>query len=552
MVVAVVNSDVRCVSGFWLFSVFFGLSFSIVSLSAANVLTSPGFEANPAGTNQPVYGWQSYGNTIGNVSAPNGASAHSGGIFLKVYGQFTAADNWSGVFQDVPSGPGAIYAADGWAFSLSSDAIRGQDQFWLEVTFRDQSANTLALYRSDIITSNNIATYGGLSTWFDLRVTNQWAFYNSGGNPVGTAITNQVSTLVAPAGTMFVRYQIVFHQGADNASGSAHIDDCTLNQLSGPTGPPPLAWNIAWSDEFNGTSIDSNTWTFESGNNNGWGNNELEFYTGRTQNAYVSNGLLHIVALRESTNGFNYTSARMKTEGAFSKTYGRFEFRAKLPPGLGFWPALWLLGTNISSVGWPACGEIDIMENKGSVLNTVQGTIHYSDASNNHLQSTGHFYSANNGMVTNFHNYMLEWTTNQVRWFVDGIVYETQTSWSSSTGPYPAPFNMPFFIIMNLAVGGSYLGNPSVSNINANTVFPGDMQVDYVRVWDLTPPLQLSVTRSNGSVVLNWPSGIVCHLQAQTNALGNASAWRDVPGATNPYVAAPSGSASVFYRLQSP
>ena len=192
------------------------------------------------------------------------------------------------------------------------------------------------------------------------------------------------------------------------------------------------------------------------------------------------------------------------------------------------------------------------MENKGSILTTVQGTIHYSDAGNNHLQSTGHFYSANNGTVTNFHNYMLEWKTNQFRWLVDGIVYETQTSWSSSTGPYPAPFNMPFFIIMNLAVGGNYLGNPSTTNINANTAFPGDMQVDYVRVWDLTPPLQLSVARSNSNVVLSWPAGIVCHLQAQTNTLGLAGAWADVPGAANPYVAPVSGSASVFYRLQSP
>lgn len=527
----------------------FGFLLSIFSAPAANVLSSAGFESNPAGTNQPVYGWQSYG---ANVYSQNGASAHSGNTYLKVYGQFTGADNYSGVYQDVSSGPGAVYSADGWAFSASGDAIRGQDQFWLEVTFRDQFANTLALYRSTVITSNNIAAYGGLSTWFNLRVTNQWAFFNSGGNPVGTSITNQVSTLVAPPGTMFVRYQIVFHQGPDNAGGSTYFDDCTLNQLNGPTSPPPLAWNIVWSDEFDGASINTSTWTFENGNNNGWGNSELEYYTSRPQNAYVSNGLLHIVAQRESFGGFNYTSARMKTQGAFSKTYGRFEFRAKLPPGLGFWPALWLLGTNITSVNWPACGEIDVMENKGSVLTTVQGTIHYSDGSDNHLQSTGHFYSANNGTVTNFHNYMLEWTTNQIRWLVDGIVYETQTNWSSFTGPYPAPFNMPFFIIMNLAVGGNYLGNPSTTNINANTVFPGDMQVDYARVWDLTPPLQLSATRSNNNLVLSWPAGIVCHLQAQTNSLGSAGAWADVPGAANPYVTLPSGGTSVFYRLQSP
>lgn len=313
------------------------------------------------------------------------------------------------------------------------------------------------------------------------------------------------------------------------------------------------AWNIVWSDEFSGSSIDAANWAFETGNNNGWGNNELEYYTSRTQNAYVSNGLLHIVARRESYNGFNYTSARMKTQGLFTKTYGRFEFRARLPAGLGYWPALWLLGSNVSTVGWPACGEVDIMENKGSVLNTVQGTIHYSDASNHHLQSTGYFTFPTGDSVTNFHNYMLEWNPTSIRWFVDSFTqpYETQTSWSSSTGPYPAPFNLPFFIIMNLAVGGAYLGNPTTTNINANTTFPGEMQVDYVRVWDLTAPLQITPRWTNNLVSLSWPTNIVCHLQVRTNALSGP--WVDLPGTTSPYSVLPSTlSNPALFRLESP
>lgn len=328
---------------------------------------------------------------------------------------------------------------------------------------------------------------------------------------------------------------------------------CFLLYLALPTSAASTAWNIVWSDEFNGASINTGNWTFETGNNNGWGNSELEYYTGRAQNAYVSNGLLHIVARQESYGGFNYTSARMKTQGHFNKTYGRFEWRAKLPAGLGYWPALWLLGSNITTVGWPACGEIDVMENKGSVLNQVQGTIHYSDASNHHLQSTGYFTFPSGDSVTNFHNYMLEWTTNMVRWYVDNQLYETQTSWSSSTGPYPAPFNQPFFIIMNLAIGGAYLGNPSTNTINSGTVFPGDMQVDYVRVWDLTAPLQLSLIRTNASTRLTWPTNIVCHLQSLTNSLGVTGTWVDLPGAGNPYtVPTSSGSSAVYYRLQSP
>lgn len=313
------------------------------------------------------------------------------------------------------------------------------------------------------------------------------------------------------------------------------------------------AWNIVWSDEFNGSNLDLNTWTCEAGNNNGWGNQELEFYTGRPQNAYVGGGLLHIVARREATNGFNYTSARIKTQGHFNKTYGRFEFRARLPEGLGYWPALWLLGSNITSVSWPACGEIDVIENNGNVPGQVQGTIHYSDSANHHLQSTGFYPLPAGDSVTNFHSYMVEWSTNRVNWYFDGQPYETQSSWSSSTGPYPAPFNQPFFIIMNLAVGGSYLGNPSAATINANTIFPGELQVDYVRVWDLTAPLSLGTARNGAGVVLSWPSNIVCHLQAQTNSAGPGNVWTDLPGASPPFAVPPApANAAVYYRLESP
>ncbi len=308
-----------------------------------------------------------------------------------------------------------------------------------------------------------------------------------------------------------------------------------------------------WNDEFDGSTINPNHWTFETGNNNGWGNSELEYYTGRSQNAYVAGGFLNIVSQKEAYSGYNYTSARMKSQDLFARTYGRFEFRAKLPLGGGFWSALWLLGSDIGSVGWPACGEIDIMENKGSVPGQEQGTIHYSDPANHHLQSTAVYnFAANNG-ATNFHTYLLEWLTNSIRWSVDGQLYETQTNWSSSTGPYPDPFDKPFFIIMNLAVGGNYLGNPSTNTINGNTVFPGAMVVDYVRVYDFTAPMRLSIGKAGGNYVLSWPSNIVCHLQAQTNSLGLTTNWFDMPGAANPFIVplTPLNS-SVFYRLQSP
>jgi beta-glucanase (GH16 family) len=270
-------------------------------------------------------------------------------------------------------------------------------------------------------------------------------------------------------------------------------------------------WQLSWSDEFNGSTIDSSKWTFETGNNNGWGNGEREYYTGRTNNAYVSGGLLHIVVRQETTNGFPYTSARMKTQGKFSKLYGRIEFSAKLPQGLGYWPALWLLGNNITSVNWPACGEIDVLENNQSLGNQVQGTLHYSDASNNHLQQTRVYALPNGGSVTNFHTYAIEWTTNSIKWLVDSNLVQTWTSWSSSTGPYPAPYNQPFFLIMNVAVGGSYLGNPTDAQINSGTVFPGEMQVDWVRVYDDVPvaappsaPTGLNIGQGQAKTFVTW------------------------------------------------
>jgi beta-glucanase (GH16 family) len=283
-----------------------------------------------------------------------------------------------------------------------------------------------------------------------------------------------------------------------------------LVSLAAGPGHVHAAWQLVWSDEFDGSTVDASKWVFETGNNNGWGNGEREYYTGRTNNAYVANGVLHIVARQESTNGFSYTSARMKTQGRFSQAYGRFEFRAKLPQGVGFWPALWMMGANISSVGWPACGEIDVMELNGSWAKQVQGTIHYSDASNNQLQQTKLYtLPASGDSVTNFHTYAVEWATNSIKWVVDEVAVQTWTSWSSSTGPYPAPFNQPFFILMNLAIGGSYLGYPSDATIDAGTTFPGEMQLDYVRVYAAVstppdPPTGLITAAGNATVFLAW------------------------------------------------
>jgi beta-glucanase (GH16 family) len=295
--------------------------------------------------------------------------------------------------------------------------------------------------------------------------------------------------------------------------------------VASATGPAYGAWQLAWSDEFDGTTVNPANWTYDTGNGfwagsywvPGWGNNEKEYYTSRPENVYVAGGLLHIAARQESYSGFDYTSGRIKTMGLFTQQCGRFEFRARLPQGTGTWPALWMLPQNPTYGGWPNNGEIDVMENKGTHPDQVGGTIHFGGANGNDVYFGQTFTFPSGDSVTNFHVYALEWTSNSISWSVDGVVYEVQNNWWSNIGtstdtyPFPAPFDQPFYILMNLAIGGNYLGNPSTNTINSGTTFPAEMQLDYVRAYvqaaATTPPdapTDLTARPGNGSVFLNW------------------------------------------------
>jgi beta-glucanase (GH16 family) len=227
-------------------------------------------------------------------------------------------------------------------------------------------------------------------------------------------------------------------------------------------------WQLVWSDEF--TSSISSDWVFETGNGSGgWGNNELEYY--RSENASVQNGQLVIAAKHESYGGFNYTSVRMKTQGKKSWKYGKVEARIAMPAFQGIWPAFWMLGDNISSVGWPACGEIDIMEHVNAE-NKTYGTAHWSDNNGNHAS-----YGGNTGVaVTGYHVYSIEWNANAIKWFVDGTQYHVIdiTNGINGTGE----FQNNFFILLNMAVGGNWPGFTIDNN-----AFPAYMYVDYVRVY---------------------------------------------------------------------
>lgn len=254
-------------------------------------------------------------------------------------------------------------------------------------------------------------------------------------------------------------------------------------RVESPPPPPRAGWELLWRDEFDGTAINTSKWGFEV-NGYGGGNNELQYYTARPQNAWVANGVLNIQALREhfcSTDGCReFTSARMRTKGKGDWLYGRVEVRAKLPGGQGLWPAIWMLPTDEAYGGWAASGEIDIMEavNAGAAGgNSVHGSIHFGAPSpGNQYQSAS--YQPPRSVIDNFHTYAIEWEPGQIRWYVDGVQYATQTAWWSSAGAYPAPFDQRFHLLLNVAVGGNWPGSP-----DGTTRFPQKMEVDYVRVF---------------------------------------------------------------------
>jgi beta-glucanase (GH16 family) len=269
-------------------------------------------------------------------------------------------------------------------------------------------------------------------------------------------------------------------------------------------------WKMVWRDEFDGAAIDAAKWDFDLGNGfynyeaqqwiSGWGNDELQYYTREPGNAFVRNGLLHIRAVKESLHGCGYTSARLKSrkrDGAplFNQKYGRFEFRAKLPIGQGVWPALWMLPQDEKYGPWAASGEIDVMEARGQEPTKVHGTIHFGGRWPANAQATKEYVLPRGGGINGFHMYAVEWEPGQIRWYVDHEQYASQSFWWSTgktdgdrgaapaaaadLNSWPAPFDKPFYLVMNVAIGGRFVGRPEKT-----TPFPAEMLVDYVRVYE--------------------------------------------------------------------
>jgi beta-glucanase (GH16 family) len=251
-------------------------------------------------------------------------------------------------------------------------------------------------------------------------------------------------------------------------------------------GAPPTGWTLSWSDEFDGVAgaqVDGTKWAADTGGQ-GWGNQEREYYT-RGQNASLDGGGHLVITARAAPPGSSfqcwygscrYTSARLKTVGLFEQMQGRFEARIRIPRGRGIWPAFWMLGDDIDRVGWPRCGEIDVMENIGREPTTVHGTMHgpgYSGASG----IGGPYSLASGSFADDYHVFAVEWTPGLIRWLVDENEYRRTTPADLPPGSAWV-FDHPLFLLLNVAVGGSWPGDP-----DASSAFPQQMLVDYVRVY---------------------------------------------------------------------
>lgn len=247
-----------------------------------------------------------------------------------------------------------------------------------------------------------------------------------------------------------------------------------------------LDWRLVWADEFDGTEIDRSKWEFEV-NARGGGNEELQYYTDRPENAYVAGGMLNLVALRERFTGpegtRDYTSARLRTKNRGDWCYGRIEVRARLPRGQGLWPAIWMMPTDDVYGGWAASGEIDIMELVGHKPAEVLGTLHYG-ARWPHNVHSGETYAPpsmvrdGTTFADGFHDFAIEWDRGEIRWYIDGAHTQTQRAWHTEGMPFPAPFDQRFHLLLNVAVGGKLPGNP-----DGTSVFPQTMSVEHVRVY---------------------------------------------------------------------
>jgi beta-glucanase (GH16 family) len=344
----------------------------------------------------------------------------------------------------------------------------------------DDPKQTVKLPSNLVMTIANDANSGKVRVTASATDANYlMVFFGEDANETGTLASNGVAEhTYATAKTYTIRVQahstaIDFISESEDVTITLPIPGAVVIPSTGATSPLTYdGLDLVWQDEFDGTSVNSSNWTFETGGH-GWGNNELQYY--RPENTKIQDGHLVITAKKESFMERDYTSSRMITKGKKEFQYGRIDIRASLPKGQGIWPALWMLGSNFGTVSWPACGEIDIMEMIGGAgrENTVHGTIHWQNAGQYAMYGKPFTLAAGN-FNTKFFVFSIVWTETSIKWYVDNVLFNTV----DITPADLSEFRQEYFLIFNVAVGGNWPGNP-----DATTTFPQHMIVDYVRVF---------------------------------------------------------------------
>jgi len=322
---------------------------------------------------------------------------------------------------------------------------------------KSDSSGSSSVAPTNLTVSATVSTNNSGNVTFAASATNAVSYdYDFGNGVFQTSTTGGLTYRYLTSGTYTVNV-IAKGSGGQVISKSVQV---TIN----------VTLSLLWSEEFSvDGSPDPTKWGYDLGTGSGgWGNNELEYYTSRPENAIVQGGILKIKAIKESYNGSAYTSARLLSKNKFSFKYGKVDISAKLPTGAGTWPAIWMLGNTIDTDGWPACGEIDIMEGRGSEPNKIFGTLHYPG----HSGSNG---NGNTTMISNastqFHKYSMEWSAAAIKLSVDDVVYQTVPNSAN------IPFNANFFFILNVAMGGNFAGavDPAFTS--------STMEIDYIRVY---------------------------------------------------------------------
>ena len=425
------------------------------------------------------------------------SSAFAGTKVMKVYGQnYYPGGVWQG-----PSQTGAVYQE----FPVNTTPS-------LTVGATIHARGMAKVFSIDPLTSNSTFNYG-------------FKYMDQGNIEIGRSVTTLTSANFSankwvpltvngtvPAGTAKVQLVSEFVQTSSSGNGAVYLDDLSIGfgTISPTTTVGGNTYSLVWSDEFDGTSLNSANWTPETGGG-GWGNSEQQTYTSDSSNLRVDSGNLIIQAVK---SGSAWTSARIKSQDKRSFQYGKIEFRAKLPTGVGPWPAAWLLGNNISTAGWPACGEIDVMEWRGnptSDANTVGHALH-SSSRNGSSPIEPPSRSAVVNPSSAFHTYAVVWTANNLVFSVDGVDKATLTPPS----PDAAAFQKEFFLILNLAMGGNYVGNTIASSLTS-----ASYEVDYVRVYQVA------------SAGVTAPSTPAAPTFSSVSATGFTVNWGPASGATS-------------------